>query len=85
MLGMPALPFVLANLFGSIAWASVIGTGGYVLGDNMRRLSAEIQWVTGILVVVLALGVLWAFKRYERRLEDTSTAGSADRHGCEPR
>ena len=84
MIGMPALPFVLANLLGSIAWAAVIGFGGYLLGDGMRQLSSEIQWVTGLLVIVVALAVLWAFKHYERRLEDQSAAGSPDRDGSDP-
>ncbi|MDR3496622.1 MAG: DedA family protein [Ancalomicrobiaceae bacterium] len=84
MIGMPALPFVLADLFGSIAWGAVIGYGGYFLGDNMRRLSSEIQWATGGAVVVMALAVLWAFKRYERRLDGRTPAEVGDAGSRDP-
>ncbi|MDR3374685.1 MAG: DedA family protein [Ancalomicrobiaceae bacterium] len=84
IIGMPPVPYILANLLGSVAWASVIGFGGYLLGDSMRQLSSEIQWVTGFLVIAIALAVLWAFKRYERRLDARSEADDSNANGPEP-
>jgi len=61
-------PFVLANMAGAIAWASLFGGGAYALGREIHRVAGPIGMIAG----VVALGALVAFgvfiKRHERAL-----------------
>ncbi len=67
---MPWPRFLAFNAAGGIVWATVYGLGGYVLGDNIHRLTGPV----GIAFVVLAAAVIVAFvvylRRNEKRLEE---------------
>ncbi len=62
--------FLLFNALGGIVWATLFGLGGYLLGDNVHRLTGPV----GIILVVLAVLVIIAFlvflRRNEHRLEE---------------
>lgn len=61
--------FTLMNAAGGLCWASLFGFGGYVFGEQIKRVAAPL----GVLFLVMAL-VLAAFgfvfvRRHERELE----------------
>src|SRR6266852_1446309 len=62
--------FLLFNALGGISWATIYGLGGYLLGDNINRLTGPV----GIIFIVLAVLIIIAFVvfvwRNERRLEE---------------
>ncbi|HCI80016.1 MAG TPA: hypothetical protein DHW02_10015 [Ktedonobacter sp.] len=62
--------FLLYNSLGGIVWATIYGLGGYLLGNNVHRISGPF----GVVVVVLAAIILVAsfvlLRRNEKRLED---------------
>jgi len=62
---MPWPRFLIFNATGGIVWATLYGLGGYVLGDNIHRLTGPV----GIAFVVLAAAVIVAFVVYLRRNE----------------
>jgi membrane protein DedA with SNARE-associated domain len=61
-------PFVMANMAGAVAWASVFGGGAYALGKQIHKVAGPI----GVIAGVIAIGGLVAFaiviKRHERSL-----------------
>ncbi len=65
--------FLLFNALGGIIWAAVYGTGGYILGNNVERLTGPV----GIITIVLALIILVTMfiflrkneKKWEKRAE----------------
>ena len=67
---MPWPRFLLFNALGGISWATIYGLGGYLLGDNVHRLTGAV----GIIFIVLAALIIIAFVvfvwRNERRLEE---------------
>jgi len=67
---MPWPRFLAFNAAGGIVWATLYGLGGYVLGDNIHRLTGPV----GIAFVALAAVVIIAFfvylRRNEHRLEE---------------
>jgi membrane protein DedA with SNARE-associated domain len=66
--------FLLWNAVGGIAWATLYGTGGYLLGNLMTRLAGPIGiglGVTAAIVIVVAIVLL---RRNETRLEEKAEA-----------
>ncbi|HEX7928645.1 MAG TPA: VTT domain-containing protein, partial [bacterium] len=67
---MPWGRFLIFNAAGGILWATMVGLGGYILGDNFRRIAdtfgAAVAAVAAVIIIV-ALIFLW---RNEKRLED---------------
>ncbi len=69
--GLNAMPwrrFVLANMAGAIAWATVVGGGGWLFGHELAAVSRPVRIA---LVVVAAIGIavsLLLARRHERRL-----------------
>jgi len=67
---LPWTRFLAYNAAGGIVWATVFGLGGYVLGDNVHRLTGPVGIGGALLGAALALaGVVW-LRRNERRLAD---------------
>ena len=70
--GMARMPFWRFQLFsalGGLAWATVIGVAGYLLGSNLPLLEAIIRGIgLGglVLVVLLAVVLILAARRVER-------------------
>ena len=66
--------FLFYNTAGSTAWAMIMGLGGYVFGDAMRRVSGLIG-IVGLAVAVGAVVVFWLwFRQQEKRMEEKLTA-----------
>jgi membrane protein DedA with SNARE-associated domain len=69
--------FLILNAAGGIAWASVIGLGGYLFGEGIHRIVAPIGWAALALALVAGL-ILWRFfKNHEEQLfADAEAAAS---------
>jgi len=62
--------FLIYNAAGGIAWATIFGLAGYVLGDSVHRLAGPLG-IAGAILGLLALGSGIVFvRRHERRLAD---------------
>lgn len=65
---LPPWRFFFFNAVGGIVWATVFGTGGYLLGEGIHRVAGPVGWVALALALVGAI-VLWRFyKHHEERL-----------------
>ncbi|MGZ3584930.1 MAG: DedA family protein [Ktedonobacterales bacterium] len=67
---MPWQRFLVFNAAGGILWATIVGLGGYLLGDNFRRLDSTFGTAVAVLaagIVIASLIFLW---RNEKRLEE---------------
>ena len=67
---MPWPRFFLFNALGGIVWASLYGTGGYLLGNNIHRLTGPVGRITIVLAVLLIFVLLVIVRRNEHRLEE---------------
>src|SRR5436853_7109683 len=65
---MPWSSFLLFNVLGGIAWATLFGLGGYFLGDNIHRLTGPIAIISIVLAVFFIIAFLVFMRRNERRL-----------------
>jgi len=66
---MPWRRFLVANASGALVWATVFGLGGYLLGDQARRLSgpAGVALLAVALAIFFAIGI--AIRRHHAHLE----------------
>jgi membrane protein DedA with SNARE-associated domain len=62
--------FLLFNALGGITWATLYGLGGYLLGNNIQRLTGPIGIITIVLAVLVIIAFLIFYRRNEQRLED---------------
>jgi len=69
---MPWRRFTIANVIGSIVWASFYGIGASVLGNQMKHSSGPIGIAVGGVVLLVALIGAWIAHRHERRLTGIS-------------
>ena len=65
---MPWWRFLVFNAAGGIVWATVFGTGAYLLGAQIRNLSQTATIVGGILAVIAIVGFFVFLRRNEERL-----------------
>ena len=66
--GLAPWRFFIFNAAGGIAWATIFGTGGYLLGEGIRRIAGPVGWALLALAVVFAF-VLWRYyKKHEEAL-----------------
>jgi hypothetical protein len=66
--GLTPWRFFVFNALGGIAWATVFGLGGYLLGASIHRVAGPVGWAMLILALA-AVVVLWRyFKHHEERL-----------------
>ncbi len=69
--------FLLWNAVGGVAWATLYGTGAYLLGNVMTRITGPLAiglGVVGAIVLVVAIVLL---RRNEARLEDKAEQAMA--------
>jgi membrane protein DedA with SNARE-associated domain len=59
---MPWAQFLLANVVGAVAWASLFGFAAYLLGHEMEHVAGPIMIVVGAIVVIL-VGIAALFIR----------------------
>lgn len=62
--------FLLFNALGGIVWATLFGLGGYLLGDNIHRLTGPIGTVSIVLAVLIIIVLLLFVRRNEQQLEE---------------
>jgi membrane protein DedA with SNARE-associated domain len=66
--GLAPWRFFVFNAAGGIAWATLFGSGGYLLGAGIRRIAGPIGW-TLLAATLIAGFVLWRYyKRHEENL-----------------
>jgi membrane protein DedA with SNARE-associated domain len=66
---MPWWRFLVFNAAGGIVWATLIGTGAYVLGTQIHNLTRTAAIVGGILAVIAIVAFLLFLRRNEARLQ----------------
>src|SRR5258708_566132 len=62
--------FLLFNAAGGIVWATLYGLGGYLLGEDVHRLTGPIGTVALVLAVLVIIAFLVFLRRNEHRLEE---------------
>jgi membrane protein DedA with SNARE-associated domain len=67
---MPWPRFLLFNALGGISWATIYGLGGYLLGDNVHRLTGPVGIIFIVLAVLIIIASVVFVWRNERRLEE---------------
>src|SRR2546422_5140480 len=67
---MPWPRFLFFNAAGGIVWATLYGLGGYLLGDNVHRLTGPVGAVALVLAVLVIIAFLVFLRRNEHRLEE---------------
>jgi membrane protein DedA with SNARE-associated domain len=65
---MPWWRFVMFNAAGGIVWATLVGTGAYVLGTQIHNLTRTAAIVGGILAVIAVVAFLLFLRRNEESL-----------------
>ena len=78
--------FFLFNAAGSIAWAAIMGFGGYFFGNAISSARGPLE-VIGLVAAVGALFVFWLwFRNQEKKMEERLTAVALqERKGVESR
>jgi membrane protein DedA with SNARE-associated domain len=72
--------FFLFNAAGSIAWAVIMGFGGYFFGNAMRRASGPLE-VIGLIAAVGVLFIFWLwFRQQEKKMEERLTTVALQEH-----
>jgi membrane protein DedA with SNARE-associated domain len=81
----PALPFIVFNLLGTLAWAAALSALGYAFGSDWDKVSKNFSHASDVLavVVVLLLVGLVVHKALELRKERRADA-AADAAGAAP-
>lgn len=67
---MPWQPFLICNAAGGIAWATLMGLGGYALGHNVERVEGPLGTAMVVLAVLIVAAGLLYVRHNERRLAD---------------
>ena len=64
--------FLVFNGLGGVTWATIYGLGGYMLGNNMYRVSGSVGLAVLVVVVIAMIGFFWLLRRNEQRLEEVA-------------
>ncbi len=67
---MPWVPFLFYNAMGGIIWATLNGLGGYLLGENIHRVTGPIGTITFVLGLFITIAFLVFVRHNEQRLEE---------------
>ena len=73
---MPAGRFVLFSALGSLPWNAALLLGGYLLGENYRRLYDAIRPYELVIYAIVLAGIAWVIWRWLHRRDEP--AGLAD-------
>ena len=66
--------FLLMNALGGLCWATLVGSGAYLFGAEMKRVTGPLSMVLLIVGIVCVIGGLFFFRRHERELERRAEA-----------
>jgi membrane protein DedA with SNARE-associated domain len=66
--GLPPLKFFIYNAAGGIAWATLFGLGGYLLGETIHHIAGPVGWAALAIALVFAVGLWRYYKQHEERL-----------------
>jgi len=73
--------FFVFNAAGGIVWATLFGTGGYLLGASIRRIAGPFGWATLVVAGICAV-MLWRYyKKNELRFITEAEAAAARHQG----
>jgi membrane protein DedA with SNARE-associated domain len=75
---MPWRRFLTFNAAGGICWATLWGTGGYIFGRELDRLTGTYRWALVVVALVAVLAFLGFLRRNEERWQaeaDRSATG----------
>jgi membrane protein DedA with SNARE-associated domain len=61
--------FLLFNALGGIAWATIVGLGGYFLGHAIHRLTGPVAIISIVLATLFLIASFIFVRRNEKRLE----------------
>lgn len=61
--------FMFANATGAVAWVMLYGLTSYYLGEQSTKLAGPVFVTTGILLLLLTVGLVALVMRYEKQLE----------------
>ncbi len=67
---MPWSRFLLFNALGGFVWATLYGLGGYLLGEQIHRLTGTVGTITIVLAVLFLIAFAIFVWRNQRQLED---------------
>jgi membrane protein DedA with SNARE-associated domain len=67
---MPWSRFLLFNALGGFVWATLYGLGGYLLGEQIHRLTGPVGTITIVLAVLFIIAFAIFLWRNERQLEE---------------
>jgi membrane protein DedA with SNARE-associated domain len=72
--------YVLLNGISAMAWAILIGCGGYLLGNVMETIISDIEHIELEIMGVIAVvgGIIWLVKIRRDRGRNSNTDGKAD-------
>lgn len=70
--------FLLFNALGGIIWATIYGTGGYVLGKNIHRIAGPVGITFTVIAVILMIAGFIFLKQNEQRLTDEAERALPD-------
>lgn len=65
--GMPLAPFLAWSLLGTAIWTALLAGAGYILEDQYERVSAWVDPVSNIVIVLLVLGYVYRVITFDRR------------------
>ena len=74
---LPPLRFLFFNAAGGIAWATIFGTGGYILGEGIRRIAGPFGWAALIAALICAVFLWRYYKKNEERFLAEAEAAAA--------
>ena len=66
--GLSPWRFFVFNAAGGIAWATIFGLGGYLLGEGISRIAGPLGWTLLIGALIVALAMWRYYKKHEESL-----------------
>src|SRR5262249_4784855 len=67
-IGMPWVPFMAANVIGSVTWSAFYGFGAYALGHEAKHLAGPVAIGVGAVVSLGLVAAVLYVRRRERQL-----------------
>jgi membrane protein DedA with SNARE-associated domain len=59
--------FLIFNAAGGIAWATIFGVSGYILGESVHHIAGTFRWAA---LIVALLCIVWLWRHYKQHEAD---------------